>query len=182
MIELNLDEAIATNTIKLGTCELTAFDDRIIVVLDEFKSGYECTRCEGNNVSNEVSHIPCEDCKSTGRRGEKKCSGCAGEGRVVCPECNGKGGVLIIPQEKENAPTTGIVVSIGEKAVRLKRGDGVLFTSFTGHHFKLTAEDVNGHEVEIWIVMMHEHEVMSKVKGHLALRRVKKSKDMGSVG
>jgi RecJ-like exonuclease len=215
MQEIDLQSAIETNVLKLGTLTMEAHADRLIVVQDPFVSGYECTTCGGKNVRNEVSYVACSDCRGTGQRAismsdsYKKCSTCDGTGQVPCPDCDGKGGVIIVPDASERRPTTGTIVSVGDQilcpqcegwgrteslggkieCLRCKgtggsrvfdRGQAVIYPSFVGHTYDLTAEDVNGNPVAVTIVIMRESEVLAKVAGHLELRRVKKSTSLGT--
>lgn len=188
MQEIDLRTAIQTNVLKLGTAEFEAFDDRIIIVQDEFSSGYECVACRAKDIRmidvlHQASVVPCEDCGATGRvtsvvkAATRECLTCSGKGWHPCAECNGTGtadGGIAHSQNSENQPTTGTIVSIGDRVTRLSRGQGVLYMSYTGAGYKLTAQDIHGNDVELWIVIMHEHEVLSKLKGHLELRRVKR--------
>lgn len=189
MHEIDLQSAIETNVLKLGTMTMEAHADRLIIVQDPFVSGYECTVCGGKNVINEVSYVKCPDCEGAGRRSSdsngsvtvwKKCSTCAGSGLVACEACGGKGGLIIVPDESERRPTTGTIASIGCDVKMFQRGQAVIYPSFTGHVYDLTAEDVNGKPVEITIVILRESEVLAKVAGHLELRRVKRSAAVGT--
>ena len=164
-----------TNVLKLGSLELEAHADRLIVVRDEFRSGYECVTCTGKGM------VVCGNCGGTGKSivaGNARCSRCKGERQVVCPECHGKQvmeGGLVVPESKQNEPTTGTVVSVGPEVTKFKRGDAVLFASFTGHEMELNAYDLEGREVQVNIVIMRESEPLARVRGHLELRRVKRS-------
>ena len=189
--EIDLASALETNVLKLGTMTMEAHADRLIIVQDPFVSGYECTVCGGKNVVNEVSHVTCEDCKGLGKKRiepidrfhdwiEKRCSTCDGTGRVVCAACDGKGGVIIVPDASERRPTTGTIASIGNQVTCFTRGESVIYPSFAGHAYDLTAEDMQGNPVAITIVILRESEVLAKISGHLELRRVKKSAALGT--
>jgi hypothetical protein len=67
-------------------------------------------------------------------------------------------------------------VSIGEKVERAKRGESVIYTSFSGHVYDL---ELPGDEVVV-IRVIQESDILAKVSGHLELRRVKKSVAVGS--
>lgn len=174
------------NVVQLGTASMEAHADRLIVVQDEFRSGYECTTCRGLNVrvigggeaKQSVSAVACDACKGTGRSKvvqEAKCSQCKGQGWTACPECGGRGGLIVFDQDSERRPTTGLIVSIGPQVTAFKRGESVIYTSFSGHAYDLTAPDVNGNDVAVTLVILREQEVLAKVSGHLELRRVKRS-------
>src|SRR6267142_5973894 len=107
-----------SNVLTLGTMEWEAHFDRIIVLQDDFRSGLECKRCLGRDVRKEISVISCENCNGTGKSvivKDGKCSMCSGDGVIPCPECKGKGGTLILPENAERRPTTGTIVSAGER-------------------------------------------------------------------
>jgi co-chaperonin GroES (HSP10) len=184
MPELDFESAIQTNWIKLGTLEMEATGSKLIVVQDEFHSGYECTTCRGQNVRSiesgeagrTASTVTCPDCNGNGMGRivtGSKCKECQGAGWIVCPDCGGKGGVIVFSQDSERRPTTGTIVSIGEKIVNYKRGDSVIYPSFAGDFFDLEAVDVNGNEVKVTIGILGEQEIIARVRGHLELRRVK---------
>jgi len=192
MPEIDLASAIETNVVKLGTLEMEAHADKIIVVQDSFVSGYECARCGGRDIRNEVSYIACPECKGKGRywkeqrldktgeranilRTEFKCANCKGTGDISCPDCDGKGGSLVVPDASERRPTTGTIVSKGHLVTKFELGQAILYPSFVGHAFDLEAIDMNGNPVAVVIVIMSENDVLTKVRGHLELRRMKKS-------
>ena len=181
MQEINLREAIQTNILKLGTFQTEAFNDRILVVEDEFRSGFECPECVGKKkiVSPELEELVCESCNGSGKSvivKDAKCSGCKGSGRTLCPTCKGKGGVIVVAQASERRPTTGTVVSIGPEVKNVERGESVLYTSFSGHVYDLALP--NGQEISIRIIQPMD--ILAKVSGHLELKRVKKSQAVGT--
>jgi co-chaperonin GroES (HSP10) len=178
--EIDLKSAVKTNVLNLGGMTLEASADRIIVVEDEFKSGYECLTCEG------VGSLVCENCNGTGKSSiskDARCSQCQGRKSVVCPECKGKTvveGGIVVPEASIRRPTTGTVVSTGPDVKRFERGQSVIYTSFSGHVFELNAYDMSGREIVIVIRVIQESDILAKVSGHLELRRVKKSAAVGS--
>jgi RecJ-like exonuclease len=226
MPEIDLASALETNVLKLGTMTMEAHADRLLVVQDPFVSGYECTTCGGKNVVNEVSYVSCEDCKGRGTHLvtsvaareefiEKKCSTCSGKGAIPCPACEGKGGLIVVPDASERRPTTGTIASVGDQiwcpncngsgiielpskselnlgwkpckrckgtggTKTFQRGQAVIYPSFAGHAYDLTAEDMQGNPVAITIVILRESEILAKISGHLEMRRVKKSAAMGT--
>lgn len=132
MPEIDLASAIQTNWIKLGTLEMEATGSKLIVVQDEFHSGYECTTCGAKDIrmisqSEQRSVVVCSECGGKGYhdkmmidQGDEyvkfKCSHCEGKGWLVCPACNGTGtyeGGLAHSQDSERRPTTGTIVSVG---------------------------------------------------------------------
>jgi len=189
MPEIDLQSALETNILKLGTLEMEAHADRMLIVQDPFVSGYECPACGG------ARKVLCDNCDGRGfnevsggeitavvgiKSTRKKCSHCSGEGRIKCPECDGRGGLLIVPDSSERRPTTGTIMSVGGAVTCFERGQAVIYPSFAGHAFDLTATDLEGRDVAVCIVILRESEVLAKVKGHLELRRVKRSAAIGT--
>jgi co-chaperonin GroES (HSP10) len=139
-----------------------ALNEKILVSIDVFKSGYECKTCQGKKRIQ--SHCSCEDhdrpgfkysneqlgyvsdslgeTVAAGRR-ETPCPECGGDylnqrTDTECPECHGIGALLVLPDSSKNLPTTGVIVSMGKKAaLELERedihlGDRVLFGAYAG--------------------------------------------------
>lgn len=85
--------------------KLESIEDKIIVMMDNYKSGYECKTCNGNKV------IVTKSIVEGGKDKEE-----------TCPDCNGQGAILLIPEISKSLPTSGVVVSVGEKC-RCMQGD-----------------------------------------------------------
>lgn len=161
-----------SNTFDIGPVQFEAFGDRILVQEDEFKSGYECETCDG------VGRIVCPECAGSGAVGTKKfkCSYCEGNGSLVCAECGGKGGILAIPEVSQRRPTSGVVVSIGDKVTRIAVGQAILYSNFTGYVI-----DLDRAGVPVTIRVLHESEILCKLSGHLQLRTLRNKSEI-SVG
>jgi co-chaperonin GroES (HSP10) len=102
---------------KLGI-SLMAVEDKIIVMFDDYKSGFECKTCNGKTMIED-----CPTCHRTGTdRFDQVCKTCLGDSKFsyLCPECKGKGGILVIPDTAKSLPTTGIVVSMGPTTPAMK--------------------------------------------------------------
>jgi len=93
MGEVNIDKDNAVELVELGI-QLEAVEDKIIVMMDSYKSGYECKECGGTGKV-----------KSTFVEGAER----------ECEACNGKGATLVIPEISKSLPTLGTVMSVGEK-------------------------------------------------------------------
>ncbi len=162
------------NVLRIGPLELEASGDYLILLRDEFRSGYECTFCLGQG------EVKCEGCAGTGRSlltEDGRCPICHGHKTKVCPLCNGKTvveGGIVIPEDRQNEPTTGTIISCGPDVKRHENGISIMFPSYAGHQLKLGGETPEGEEKEYLVVIMHESEAICRVRGHLELRRLKK--------
>src|SRR5882757_6143514 len=80
--------------------------DTVIILEDEFKSSYDCTKCGGT-----------------------------GKNRfdTPCSFCNGKGALLEIPDQAKARPTSGKIVAVGPDIATSKIGDRVAYSGYTGH-------------------------------------------------
>src|SRR4029077_11404577 len=130
---------------------MEAFNDRLLVIEDEFRSGYECTTCLGKMKvpcakCGARGYAVCDNCRGSGQSmlapgarctlctgvGKLLCDVCAGNKVVTCAACEGRGvaeGGIVIPEASERRPTTGVVVSTGWKVnSRIAR----IFSWFTG--------------------------------------------------
>lgn len=136
-----------------------ALNEKILVSLDQYKSGYECKTCKGKGMV-----LKRCDCTKTDRPGYQysteqlhdigaalgqgirdarmiiDCPACNGdpssvETVITCPDCEGKTGLLIIPDTAKVIASSGVVVSMGriarEKA-DYKIGDRILFSIHAG--------------------------------------------------
>lgn len=151
----------APNTYKLDDLTFEALGDRLVIQEDEFRSGYECSTCGGSGKIN------CLNCGGAGTVNMKKCSHCV-EGLVICPECQGKGGLLIVAEESQRRPTSGVIVSAGPKVVDLRLGQSVLYSNFAGYVI-----DLNRAGRPVTLRILHESEILCRLEGHLTLTNLK---------
>ena len=93
MGEVNIDNDNAVELTELQI-QLEAVEDKIIILVDNFKSGYECKECGGTGkIKSPVVEGAMKDCTA----------------------CGGKGGLLIVPEVAKTLPTLGTVLSMGPK-------------------------------------------------------------------
>jgi co-chaperonin GroES (HSP10) len=90
-IELIKDNLNVIDLTEIGV-SLQAVEDKIIILVDSYKSGFECKTCKGEG------RVP---------------SPLNAEVLRVCDECKGKGSILVIPDTAKSMPSTGVVVSMG---------------------------------------------------------------------
>lgn len=154
-------------TIIDGRLAIEAKNTRIVIIEDEFKTGYECKTCDGNLVVPAIADI-CNLCKSTGYEkgfdGLTECRVCKGrKGVRKCSDCDGKGGLLIAPETSKRRPTTGKVTSIGNEVKVLKVGDHVLYQQQAGSAITLRGNVV--------LRIIHEDEVIACLYGVATLEQ-----------
>lgn len=163
-------EVESPNVYHAGPMGMEALWDKIIVVEDDFKSGYECEAC------NKTGDVVCSGCDGTGKSrvvANAKCVGCSGSGKVACIECKGKGELLVIPDTAKRRPTTGLVVSVGPDVLGIELGMYVCYSNFCGEVWDLEGIGHDGIERSLAVRHMKAKEVICKVTGHLSLRRLK---------
>ena len=175
-----------SNVFSIGNIKFEAFGDRLIVLEDEFKTGYECSVCGGSG------HRHCLPCDGKGTRqsvkGEgpfKKCSDCDGKGSTVCSGCNGKGGLIIAPDVAQRRPTTGKVVSAGKGKIatdtgklipmQIRVGDSVMYSNFSGY-----VVDLESSGRPICLRIIHESEVLCRMEGNLTLSSLRGKSDIAT--
>jgi hypothetical protein len=158
------------NVYHAGPVGFEADFDRIMVLEDAFRSGYECDTCK------ETGKLSCKSCANGRSRlnPEIVCKDCDGSLYVKCSDCGGKGVLLEIPQSAQRRPTTGKVVSVGESVKKRKRGHRVMYPSFCGEVMDLKGVDSEGRELAIVVRFIAEKETIARMSGTMELRRVSK--------
>lgn len=156
----------------IGEVGFTACWDQLVIIEDRFQSGYECATCKGSGK------IHCEECAAGFSKINNfvKCKECDGTTWRTCLDCHGKGATLIIPDNAQRRPTTGEIVSAGERCVRFREGQSVLFSNFAGHGVKLGIGDK-----EIVLRFLHESEIICEMSGLLTMRTHKDFVEMTTV-
>ena len=147
---------------QVGVVCFKARGDRVIVLEDSFRSGYDCTTCYG------TGKVACTDCDNGKSRvnAQIQCKTCSGETTHQCPDCKGKGALIYIPEKSQRRPTVGKLVSVGEKVLTFHVGQKVMYGSYAGHEVNL--ED-KGKSVNIRI--LHDTEILCEVEGDMLYRR-----------
>lgn len=142
---LSVDTTSVENVIFVvaGKLGLEAIEDKLLILIDKFRSGYECKDCNETGV-----YINCQ-CEREGTPGryirgkfDKECPYCEGSletrdgrrGRDRCSSCNGTGSTLKMPETSRGIPTSGVIVSIGPLCKTRKIAERVLFGAHTGYY------------------------------------------------
>lgn len=132
---LATDQIENTLFILAGKIGLEAVENKIIILIDKFKTGYECKDCNETGVYSGCA------CALAGRFGIKD-NGRACHYRDACAKqvigercktCNGTGIMLNVPQNARGIPTSGMIVSAGPKCTSRKINERVLFGAHTGY-------------------------------------------------
>jgi co-chaperonin GroES (HSP10) len=131
-IEVGENRVIINDAIALDI----VMGDNIMILEDQFKSGYECRECDG--VGTKI--VSCLKCEGSGEGGVDNtgmipCGLCDGKGsrEVSCKFCNGKGATLEVPESSKSRPTSGTIVACGPDARTLVLGERVAYSGHTGH-------------------------------------------------
>lgn len=133
MINVEAGEDNIVGLIELGV-GLEAVGDNIIVLIDNYRSGYECTACKGTGKLRRFVRCICDPDipdsdldfpRGTRNRFGAVCKACSGQyltvridDVVTCHKCNGRGATLVIPENAQSLPTTGIILSMGPEVTR----------------------------------------------------------------
>lgn len=143
--EIEVGEQKDSNTILViqGKIALEAIGENILVLIDKFRSGFECKDC------NETGVIESCICETLGHPGLNRfggvCKFCGGSPVSVkgkeCPKCKGAGQTIIIPESTKSMPTSGKIVSVGPrvplrangKAQERVVGERIIFGVHTGY-------------------------------------------------
>lgn len=137
---------------------LEALGSNLIIKEDKFRTGYECKTCDGEGVQENTTCPSCNGQKWHSVDNDQiPCRLCRGTGKRLCESCNGKGGLLIVPEESMRRPTSGVIVSLGPDVKTLQKGDRILYSNFTGHAINFKQNVV--------FRIMHEHECFTKLHG-----------------
>lgn len=143
---------------------LRAIGHRILVLEDEFKSGYECKDCGGSGHTD----TKCPHCKGSGLWKNKEDNGACPDcevgtsdgrkslGYMICPTCRGTSGSIIVPDTAKRRPCTGLVLSKGSEVTEFEVGTRVMYTNYTGTDFEV----LGGIKLRI----MLDHDVMAEYK------------------
>lgn len=167
-VELGYDNILEITDLGIG---IEALGDKIVVLMDSYRSGYECTVCKG--VGKIKTEIRCkcdpEDwdvnkhvAPGTRNRFGESCLECMGnylEKRKsvvqTCPTCKGKGSTLIIPDSAKSLPTTGVVISCGPDVTRIKIHTRIIATPHSGIYIPMKGN--------VPVKIYHQHEPLAYI-------------------
>lgn len=139
---------------------------RVLVQEDPFKSKFDCSKCGGQKHlgvicprcqgTRYVKGDDCWECQVSTEMTSGTSGGKKSIGFVPCSECNGKGGLIVIPEENQRNTTTGQVLAISNREIlEVKVGDKVMFTNYSGSPFKFL-------DIDLRIII--ERDLLGKVK------------------
>ncbi len=167
-INLGFDNVLELTDLGIG---IEALGDKIVVLLDSYRSGYECTKCKGIGKLRQFSRCKCDPVdwyeETHLPRGERNrfgelCELCGGDYMskrldlvVECPQCKGKGATLIIPQSAQSLPTTGVVVSVGPLATKIKKHCRIVASPYAGTYIPMKGN--------IPVKIYHQHEPLAYI-------------------
>ena len=78
----------------------------------------------------------------------------------------------MVPETSQRRPSTGRVVSVGDRVEFFGVGDNVLYSNFAGH-----AMDIPMGANTMVLRILHEKEILAAVKGHLEISRVRNERE-----
>lgn len=151
--KMEVDYSTGDNLVLVvaGKIALEAVEDKILILMDRFRSGYECSMCSGSGEGRR-----CIDCTNGVNSRGFKCKVCEGEpdkwlGKT-CPQCKGRGSTIIIPDSAKALPTSGTIVSAGPSCTKRKVGERVVFGAHVGFFLPFKGN--------VRLRMMREHEIL----------------------
>lgn len=120
-------------------------DGRVIIKIDEFKSKFACTACDGRGHNG----IVCGRCNGTkfsfDGMANSNCIACSvgtSEGRItygyqVCEQCKGRQGTIIVPDTSQKNSDSGVVLAVSRVGINiLKPNMKVLVATYSGIPFR----------------------------------------------
>lgn len=167
-IELGYDNVLEITDLGIG---IEAIGDKIVVLMDSFRSGYECVTCKGTGKVKQIKRCICdpEDWSEEKNlpRGQKNrfgepCEKCGGDFMskrqdlvISCPTCKGKGATLIIPDSAKSLPTTGVVISCGPDVTRIRKHTRIIATPHSGIYIPMKGN--------VPVKIYHQHEPLAYI-------------------
>ena len=155
--QINIDNAVF---VVQGRIALEAVEDKIIIMLDPFKTGFECKVCDGTGVERRC------DCVTGLDRFQQACKKCGGNPDAFvgkeCRSCKGIGSLLVIPESAKSLPTSGRIVSMGPNCKKdasgksiMEIGQRYLFGVHVGYFLPFKGN--------ILLRCMREHEILCRI-------------------
>jgi hypothetical protein len=148
--QINSDNAVF---VVQGRIALEAVEDKIIIMLDPFKTGFECKVCDGTGVERRC------DCVTGLDRFQQACKKCGGNPDAFvgkeCRLCKGIGSSLVIPESAKSLPTSGRIVSKGPDCTKVHIGERYLFGVHVGYFLPFKGN--------ILLRCMREHEILCRI-------------------
>ncbi len=141
-----------------GKIAVEAVEDKILVLLDKFKTGYECKTCDGTGILKKCPSCdgasfdrfkqPCKECQISKENGIFSSIPYPRE----CDRCKGIGASIIVPETTKGMPTSGLIVSLGPQCKHRALGERVLFGAHVGYYIPFKGN--------VRLRAMREHEII----------------------
>jgi len=126
-------------------------DGRVLLKIDEFRSKFACTACNGKGHTG----VKCGRCNGTKMSfdgvANSRCTACTvgtsdGQktyGYQLCEQCKGRQGTIIIPDVSQKNSDSGVVLAVSAVGINiLKPGMKVLVATYTGIPFRFMDIDL----------------------------------------
>lgn len=164
-ITANSSNVLELTDLNIG---LKAANGNIFVLIDHYRSGYECPTCHGIGKMREITSCVCDNPENEFGPGVRNrfgaaCEACMGDylskrvdKEVTCPNALCKDGhILHIPDKAKILPTTGIIMSVGPDVKYAEINNRVVFGGQSGTFLPMRGNTL--------VKALREHEIMGYV-------------------
>lgn len=120
-------------------------DGRVLIRIDDYKSKFACTACEGRGHTN----VKCGRCNGTKISfdgiAQSHCLACTvgtSDGRktygfALCEQCQGRQGTIIVPDTSQKNSDSGVVLAVSKVGINILKPEmKVLVATYSGIPFR----------------------------------------------